>query len=167
MAKGNNNHQEEDSNEQQGNNKKNMATQPAASTAGTSNFSFAMTSTSSHLTPNLNAGNSPKMHNQQDKGRREETANEQSHEQEQGQNAKAEIAKTSNQPNKNQKGGNGKNEVQNQSKTQLTGAARGDTRRIMANTKEETPKNSGTGHFQCCVETCHSSSTKKQQQPAA
>lgn len=53
-------------------------------------------------------------------GRREETANEQSHEQEQGQNAKAEIAKTSNQPNKNQKGGNGKNEVQNQSKTQLT-----------------------------------------------
>ncbi|TMW92689.1 hypothetical protein EJD97_012683 [Solanum chilense] len=83
MAEENNNHQEENSNEQQGNNKKNMATQPATSTAGTSNFSFAMTSIPSHLTPHLNAGSSPGKHNQQDNGGRDEKANEHSHEQQQ------------------------------------------------------------------------------------
>lgn len=51
------NQQGEDLNEQQGTNTKNMSTHSTASTTETSNFSFAMTGTSSHLTPILNAGN--------------------------------------------------------------------------------------------------------------
>lgn len=81
MSKENSNHQGEDSNKLQGNYKENMATHSATSSSGTSNFSFAKTGTSSHLTPNLNEGNTQERHRQQDNGGIEGKANGQSHEQ--------------------------------------------------------------------------------------
>ncbi|XP_069146548.1 uncharacterized protein [Solanum lycopersicum] len=81
MTKDNNNLQKKTSNEQQGNSTMIMATQPAASAAGSSNFSFAITNTSSRLTPHLNAGNPPGKHNQQDKDGGDEEAHDHSHEQ--------------------------------------------------------------------------------------
>lgn len=80
-AKDNNNRQKETVKEQQGNNKMTMDTQPAVSAAGTSNFSFAMTNTLTHLTPHLNAGNSIGEHNLQEKGERKEGAQEHMHDQ--------------------------------------------------------------------------------------
>lgn len=81
MINENNTQQGENSIDQHGTNMKNMTTYSRASTNGTSNFSFGMTGNLSQLTPNLNAGTSPIMHNKDDKGRKNGNAIEQGQEQ--------------------------------------------------------------------------------------
>ncbi|TMX01007.1 hypothetical protein EJD97_025412, partial [Solanum chilense] len=118
MAQNTNNHQEDNSNEQQGKHTMNMNTQPATSATTTSNFSFAITGTSSHLTPHLNAGNSSGKQNQQDKGGRNDEVNDPR--QEQNKESQDKIQRQPQQPGNENGSLEGSKLEQNQRNLQCT-----------------------------------------------